>query len=451
MRPFASKILKSLTGAGLKAGTAFAAARGGNIAMSFAILAVPMTVGIGVGIDYTRSYNVQSKMQADLDAALIAAVKEVDDLETEEIQTKVKAWFAAQADTTNATYTLENTKITVDKSNRTIKAVASGTVPTTLMRLANINSVKVSVVSSVAGPATSFLNVYIVIDKSSSMLLAATSAGQTSMRNKTGCNFACHEKEGGPWTVNGVSYDTHYKVSKAMGIQLRADVAINAAEEVLDMIAAADPSQGHIKVGLYSIGSTATQIQSMTASTTTAKSTLKNDNKGLTSATSINYTYFDKSLPALKTLVGDAGDGSSASKPLKLVLILTDGVQSQRSWVSNSQPSVSPLNPNWCSGMKTAGATIGVLYTEYLPITDDWGYNATVGKSMATSAFTSTWGGTMRAGVSTSTTRRDYLPYALSDCATSSDLFLAANSPSEIENGLKNLFEQYLTNVRLTQ
>ncbi|MBP0650375.1 hypothetical protein J8J40_25340, partial [Mycobacterium tuberculosis] len=86
------------------------------------------------------------------------------------------------------------------------------------------------------------------------------------------------------------------------------------------------------------------------------------------------------------------------SAPLKLVLLVTDGVQSARSWVLTStttQRKVGPFNPDQCKEIKKAGATLGVLYTEYLSIKGDWGYDATVGATMSTSA----WGGTLHGGV----------------------------------------------------
>ena len=131
------------------------------------------------------------------------------------------------------------------------------------------------------------------------------------------------------------------------------------------------------------------------------------DAKGLNSATSEMTTAFDVSMPALTKLIGSAGDGSTANKPLKLVLLLTDGVQSKRDWVvdnpSNTWDCVStvsgncikfnttyfpdsdlvrPLGPSLCKEMKTNNVTVGVLYTEYLSIPLDWGYNGTVGDSM---------------------------------------------------------------------
>ncbi|MGO6699770.1 hypothetical protein ACCS33_09975, partial [Rhizobium ruizarguesonis] len=252
--------------------------------------------------------------------------------------------------------------------------------------------------------------------------------------------------------------------STAKNIKLRADVAGDAVRDVLDMIDTSDTSHQRIKVGLYSLGDTLTEVLTPTLSTDTARTRLADSSYGLTSATSKAATYFDVSLATLKQKVGTGGDGTSSNSPLKLVLLLTDGVQSQREWVTdkvtwkNGQATsgaywnkVAPLNPAWCDYLKNQSDTMAVLYTEYLPLTSDWGYNATVGSTMASANWKSTYGGTMQSGVSTSITRRDYIPYALSDCATSKSLFISASSSAEITAGLSALFTQYLASVRLTQ
>ncbi|PDT26812.1 hypothetical protein CO660_26205 [Rhizobium sp. L9] len=422
--------------------------RGGNVAIVVALSLVPMLVAVGASFDYIRSYNVRQRMQSDLDAALIAAVKQINNTEdTDALKEKVSDWFHAQVDNS---YTLSD--IDIDTVNHNITATANGTVPTTFMKIANIETVPVSVASAVKGPATSYLNVYIVIDTSPSMLLAATTSGQSTMYTGIKCQFACHT--GDSHTIGKTTYATNYDYSKEKKIKLRADVAGDAVREVLDMIDESDENHERIKVGLYSLGDTLSEVLAPTLSTDTARARLADSSYGLTSATSKAATYFDVSLPTLKKKVGAGGDGTSSGSPLKLVLLLTDGVQSQREWVTNGSkywPKVAPLNPAWCDYLKNQSNTMAVLYTEYLPITTDWGYNATVGSTMASANWKSTWGGTMDSGVSTSISRRDYIPYALADCASSKSLFISASSSTEITAGLSTLFTQYLSSVRLTQ
>ena len=424
--------------------------RKGNFGFTFALVAAPLLIAVGVSFDYVRAYNARRDMQSDLDAAILSAVREVDTLSEQKLREKVHLWFAAQSELDSAQYTLSDSDITIDKTNNTINAVASGTIPTTLLRIAHVSEVDVSVKTSVAGPAAAYLNVYILLDKSASMMLAATTADQNKMKQyASGCTFACHIPEGNH-TYNGQTYANNYDLAKAMGVQLRADVSVSAVDKVLDLIAREDPHQTRIKVGFYTMGTNAYQALAPTNSITTARQTLQNDAKGLTSKTSYDSTLFDTALPTLANFVGTAGDGSSPLKPLKLVLLLTDGVQSTRDWVHNLPTRTTPLNPDWCKQMKDAGADVGVLYTEYLPISGDWGYERTVGEKMKTSDYASVWKGKMPTGADSNMLRRDFIPLALTDCASRPALFLSASHANDIETGLSSIFQQYLAMVRIT-
>ena len=319
------------------------------------------------------------------------------------------------------------------------------------MQLAGIMSVPVSVNSAVAGPATSYLNVYLVFDKSASMLLASTSAHQSHMNSALGCAFACHE----PHTVwvNGKKYDTYYHYSCSNGVQLRTDVMLDTAEQVINTVEELDPSGSRIKVGLYRLAATTARALSPTSNMNTVRAALSDPSKYLTSATSTDGTFFDVALPALTPMVGTAGDGKTAATPLKLVMMITDGVQSRRSWVINwwERGKVGPLNPEWCDAIKGNGATFAAVYTTYLPIPTDWGYNATLGQTMASGVWSTTWGGEMRSGVPGSISRHDYLPIALEDCASSPQYFMQATDVGEISDSLGTLFNRYLSSVRLTR
>lgn len=418
-----------------------------------------LLVGAGVSVDYLRAYGAYSEMQSELDIALIAAIKKIDNLSSNQLEAVIRDWFSTQ--TRIEGFSLED--VTVDTVGSVIRATARAQIDTTLMQIAGIRSVPIGVVSEVAGPATSYLNVYLVLDKSASMMLAATNSGQSLLTSALGCAFACHD--GDEHTIKGVKYKTNYAYSAPKNVELRSDVLLDAVEEVLSTIEALDPSGTRIRVGLYRLSTTTTQTLAPTYSMATVRSTLANSSKNLTSASSTDGTIFDVALSALTPLVGSNGDGTTAAKPLKLVMMITDGVQSRRSWVTSSNwagciwsstptcpPStdsrkVAPLNPDWCKPIKNNGPTFATVYTTYLPLTYDWGYNTTVGASMASS----TWGGTLNSSVSPSISRHDYLPVALSDCATSADYFMQATDAAEITESLNTLFARYLSTVRLTR
>jgi Flp pilus assembly protein TadG len=423
----------------------FGRAQEGAIAIVFALLLVPMIIGVGISIDYARAYNAHAEMQVELDAALIAAIKSIDKAKKKQLETIIEDWFATQ--TRVAQYKIED--VEVDMNNSTITANARGVVPTTFLMIAGIKKVDVAVTSQIAGPANSFIDVYLVLDKSASMMMAATTADQQTMQQNVGCVFACHN--GDTHTVNGKTYANNYDFSLDAKVKLRADVLLSAVDRVLDAVNAVDPSGNHIRVGLYRLADTTKEVLAPTSSAPKVSKQLHDASNGLTSASSTESTFFDVALPQLADFVGTSGTGKSASSPMKLVMMVTDGVQSTRPWVFGDSAKTGPLNPAWCNGVKAKGATFATVYTTYLPMVFDSGYIVTVGNTMGNSGFTTTWGGTMRPGVSSNTIRRDYLPLALEDCASSSAYFMQANEAGDIEASLETLFNRYVKSVRLTK
>lgn len=428
----------------------FARSEHGNVALTFALLLPMLLIGAGASVDYLRSYGAYSEMQAELDVALIAAVKKMDNLSESEVKTLIEDWFRTQ--TRVSGYSLDD--VHIDKTGNTISATVRADVPTTLMQIAGIQSVPVSVESHISGPSTSYLDVYLVLDKSASMMLASNNTGQSQLTSALGCAFACHNLEHGvaPGTP------TNYDYSSAHGVELRSDVLLDAVDQVLSTVEDIDPTGTRIRVGLYRLDTTTTRVLAPTSSMATVRSNLNNASNGLTSTSSTDGTYFNTALNALNPLVGTGGDGTKATSPLKLVMMVTDGVQSSRSWVTKSSGvmsaasrQVAPLNPAWCKQIKDKAITFATVYTTYLPITYDWGYNGTVGNTMASSVWSTTWGGILRPGTPSGITRHDYLPIALEDCASSRAYFMQATEAAEIGQSLTTLFKRYLSTVRLTK
>jgi len=430
----------------------------GNIGITFALLLVPLTMGVGVSVDYIRAFNAHDRLQQDIDAAMLASVKDYNSLSDSQLSANVKTWLVDQEE--SSAYTLG--AVTIDRTSYTISASASGSVDTVFMHLFGKDTIPISATSEALGPGTYYLNVYLLLDTSASEDLAADTSGQTTMRSKISCEFGCHT--GDVHTVSGVTYSNNNAYASAASITLRNAVLINAAKGVISAVDAVDPSHKRIKVGVYFLNTTATQILAPTFTTSSAVTALSS-----TTSTSVDGTYFDTSLNAMASLAGSSGDGKTASTPKKFVMMVTDGVQSARSWVvrTSSQSSsctrwsgslcigypmssvaskVAPLNPAWCDYLKDKGITVSVLYTTYLPVPLDWGYNGTLGSTMP-----STWSGTIKSGTSSSITRQAYLPIALEQCATNSSLYMEASSSTAITTSMTSLFEKYENTIRLVQ
>ena len=117
----------------------FAKADQGNIAVLFAIAAVPILSFVGAAIDYTRANSARSSMQAALDSTALMVAKDLSDgtIKASDINTKAQAYFKAlytntdaKAVTVTATYTASTGQ------GSTIKINGSGNVPTDFMKVA---------------------------------------------------------------------------------------------------------------------------------------------------------------------------------------------------------------------------------------------------------------------------------------------------------------------------
>jgi Flp pilus assembly protein TadG len=431
----------------------------GNVALMFAFAVLPMVIISGFGIDYVRYLEARSQVQGALDGATLMGAGALSAKADADVVTAVRAWTMEAYDVGYGTLTVPS--VVIERSKLKVTSTASLVVPSAFGSLIGFGGFQTLVTSAAVAPNRPYMNVYLLLDNSASMGLAATTAGQTTMSANVGCVFACHTDEGGTFTIKGVIYHTTFAAAQALGVTLRRDVMNSAAKKVISMIDTVDPAHQRIKVGVYYFNQDVTKVQDPTFDTTKATAALA----GSASNLGVDGTYFDTSLATMKSIVGSAGDGSSASSPLKLVLMVTDGVQSQRSWVLTNVnwtcvawsgstcikykhapywQRIVPNKPANCDGIKSNGATFGVLYTEYLSIPLDWGYNGTVGDTMP-----SNWG-KLSGSVSSTISRRDYLPYALKDCA-SSGYFMAANSTTDIESGLTSLFDRWIEHLRLAE
>lgn len=118
----------------------FAGANKGNVAVIFAIAAVPIISFVGAAIDYTRANTARSSMQAALDSTVLMLAKDLTDgtISASQITAKATAYFTALYNNkdahnvaVNATYTAAS-----GATPATILLAGNGTVNTDFMRVA---------------------------------------------------------------------------------------------------------------------------------------------------------------------------------------------------------------------------------------------------------------------------------------------------------------------------
>ncbi|MBR1271115.1 TadE/TadG family protein [Bradyrhizobium sp. AUGA SZCCT0222] len=122
-----------------KAAGRFAKADQGNIAVLFAIAAVPILSFVGAAIDYTRANSARSSMQAALDSTALMLAKDLSDgtIKASDINTKAQDYFKALYTNTDAREIKVAAEYTANTGKgSTIKINGTGNVPTEFMKVA---------------------------------------------------------------------------------------------------------------------------------------------------------------------------------------------------------------------------------------------------------------------------------------------------------------------------
>ena len=132
--------------------------------MLFGLAAIPLALGVGVAVDYGRALLVRERMQSALDASALA-VGGWPGLSDTEMQTKAQQYFDANY-LSSAVGTVS--PVHVSHSGNAIIISVSSSVPTTFMKIANIDHVDVGASTTVVvGMGTA--EVALALDNSGSM------------------------------------------------------------------------------------------------------------------------------------------------------------------------------------------------------------------------------------------------------------------------------------------
>jgi len=142
----------------------FARNKAGNVAILFGLAIVPIILAVGVAVDYGRALSVRSRMADAADAAALA-IGSWTNLSEAQLAAKAQQYFNANYPASSLG-TAGSLKVSVVGDDITVKV--TGTVPTTFMRLANINSVNVGASSTVTKKQRN-IELALVLDTTGSM------------------------------------------------------------------------------------------------------------------------------------------------------------------------------------------------------------------------------------------------------------------------------------------
>jgi len=214
IKPLARRLLRSL-----------ANDHSGNVYLIVGISLIPMTLALGIGIDYSRAMRLQTKLNAVADAAALTGVssKMMEHSATEAHDAAVSMFNAQSVGLPGLVYD-SSTGLTVTVA--TSGALNSGRTVTVTYSARSTNAfagILGSLTLPINGSATATaarapnINFFLALDTSPSMLLPSTSTGLSAIRSATtnshnanGCAFACHTQDphaDGIWVQNAAQKD----------------------------------------------------------------------------------------------------------------------------------------------------------------------------------------------------------------------------------------------------
>lgn len=353
--------------------------RKGVVAILFALLIIPIIGLVGLAIDFAAASQAKATLDLALDAATLQAVTAAVNAVAEDpyasltpAQATGVQRFMAQAGGLSG-IKVQPVSLAVTQQGATFTSTASytATYPTYFAGLFGVSNMTVAGSSSTVMTSGPYIDIQVLLDVSSSMLIAATPTDIANLTTITasgtyaspasswwpsGCAFACH------WDPNNNDF---YAASRANNITLRLDQLTGAISSIIQTVATKNSSSLD-RIGLYTFSTSTAMLADLTTDVSTLQQAVKSVGPPLGDPNApydTNITEFIYQLAS--NFVQAAGDGSSPNSPKKFVFILTDGIEDVYSPGRPSNRIELPVDPNACTALKSKGAVVIVLHTLY--------------------------------------------------------------------------------------
>ena len=490
---------------------AFSTDRQGAVSVLFAGAAVPIIGMIGLAFDFSVLTQARTQMALAADTAALSAVKvgsndyasgDLTNWQSVGVQNG-QQWYGAQvgaAATTNPltkviTYSLRSgatsayPAVLLSRSGVAFTSTVtySGSAPAAFAGIFGVSSLPIAGSVTVTLSLNAYINIAMLLDNSSSMLIGSTStdintmqaitpcspestnsnqatsawtgptppncttgysstSGSPPIANKTpqqaACGFACHWSNDNQTLKSGqpdyTQYD-YYALARNPAIgapgytsyaapTLRFDVVQQATANVISTMETSNVIPNQFGLSVFEFNSSLTQVYPTPG--TESSTDLSDGEIAVTNVTTpvvVNNgdTDFPDSMTTLSTILTKGGDGSNAANPRKNLFIVTDGIQDygSRTVGSTMGPFGTTAAVNACNTIKSMGITIYVLYTPYTPLPYNPFYASNIAQFVTTPPTP------------------NKIVQALQACASTPTDFFEADLPSQVTTGLQTLLQ----------
>ena len=471
--------------------------RAGAVAIITAVAAPALVTIVGFACDYGYASYINQRLARATDSGTLGSISQTAATtaggytQTAAMQTIGVNIFNANIADLSSTGVSFNLSVVADGTGGVI---ATGTysynVPIFFGGLLGLKNIPVSGTAKTTARPVVYANFYILVDNSQSMGIAATASDMTNLYNRVlanknasttdgGCVFACHVRgrvnnsQDGSGLQAFTNEDLAHNLTRNWGapITLRIDSAVSAVNGIVTSAAQIAATTKNIQFGLYTIGidpntglrvtpikdpppapgktSTDFTVSSDYASVQRAASqislgnTVSQQNRGDTDFTNEFTDFINAFKPtnppkpaATATAALVQGNGASATSPLNYIFLVTDGLDDVvgSGCGNNFAVCTSPIEASDCDKLKSV-ATLGVIYTTYLPI---YQFNTAPNLEARYKALVDG--------------DPPQIQTNLQACATSSDWYFEAQDGPSIVTAMQTLFQRTQpSSARITQ
>ena len=356
--------------------------RSGNVVVLFALSLLPILGLSGLAIDFSLAMRAKTALDASTDAAVLAAATEASAI----IQSQSSPGFDA-TDTAIAygqvagqnvflanaamvkTTTTPQLSLNLQRNGLVITATGNYAAqsPTVFGKMFGTSSLSASGRASSSLTLPKYMKIYIATDISQSMGIAATQAYMNQLASLTGgCVFGCHVLAGGQSVTNE-------RTAHNNNIQLRIDVIKQSMQNIISSAQNISSGNPTISIGLYTLQYDLTTVASLSTDYPSLHTVVNTIDLGSNDSSGKGDSNFTVAVNNFSASIMASGDGSSANSPLVFVFLMTDGVYDVTGNCSYTH-CTKAFDPNLCTAFKNKGATVGVIYTTYIPFPNEQTY-----------------------------------------------------------------------------
>jgi hypothetical protein len=172
----------------------------------------------------------------------------------------------------------------------------------------------------------------------------------------------------------------------------------------------------------------------------------KNNNLTSSNANADEDTNYDNAMTSINAAMPNPGNGTNAKgdTPQEVLFIVTDGIEDEPAPGSTLNPTSDDsgrqqyymnANTDWCTKIKNRGIRIAIIYTQYLPVTNDGWYNNFDNSGK---------------GLGWLQTPTDQVATALQNCA-SPGLYYEVTTNGDISAAMSSLFQEAVVTAHLSK